>query len=539
MWKIKELKKDAKNTLKANFWTLILIGIFMALIIGEYTITNDGFSNFQIIEHLIQDINNGEEIKFLDTENTQVLLNKYFDEAVSKLVTGNMNSINDIIRNYNEKNNISRGVVFTIFNIFTTKYTQLQNLAASIYEFENKEVIASILTILYAFLGLLITVFIVNPLFVGESRVYLESKNYKRTKIKRIVFPFSKKNYISTVKTMLRFKIYKILWNLTIIGGFIKTYSYKMITYIVAENPTISSKDAIKMSREMMNGNKLHALKLDLSFILWYILQYATFGLLGIYVNPYYKICYTELYIKLRKEYIENKKYNYELLNDYKLYEENELDKYPKEEIERKRKLNMDYTKNYELTSIILFFFIFAFVGWIWEVSLYLFQDGIFVNRGTLYGPYLPIYGFGCTAIILLNKFPRFRKLSKNPFLTFNFIMFVCASIEYVTSWYLEVTKGVRYWDYTGIFLNINGRICLEGTIFFGIGGCLCLYIVAPLIEKFLQKITKKVKITICLVLGIIFGADNIYSHFFPNIGEGITEIVQTNDTNNKKIKVD
>ena len=51
MWKIKDVKKDAKHTLKGNIWTLMLIGIFMSIVIGEYTISNDGFSNFQIVEH--------------------------------------------------------------------------------------------------------------------------------------------------------------------------------------------------------------------------------------------------------------------------------------------------------------------------------------------------------------------------------------------------------------------------------------------------------------------------------------------------------
>ena len=527
MWNIKDIKKDARHTLKRNIWTLMLIGIFMSLVIGEYAISNDGFSNFQIVERLIEDAQEGKEIKLLDRENTEVILNEYFDQAVSKLLAGNMNGL---IKTYNEKNNITKGVFFTAFNILTTKYTQLQNLVNSFYEFENKEKIASTLMIIYAFFGLLIQIFVVGPILVGESRVYLESKNYRKTKLRRIVYPFTKKYYSTTVKSILLMRVYKFLWNLTIVGGIIKTYSYKMVTYIVAENPTINPKDAIRMSTEMMNGNKFNAFKMDLSFTFWFILQYATFGLAGIYVTPYYKTCFTELYIKLRKEYIENKKYNYEALNDDKLYEENELEKYPKTERERKFKFNMDYNKNYEFTSIIIFFFIFSFVGWLWEVGLYLFRDGIFVNRGTLYGPYLPIYGFGCTAIILLNKFPKFRKLLKNPFLTFVIVMLICAVVEYYTSVFLEVIKGVRYWDYTGIFLNLNGRICLECTLFFGTGGSLCLYIVAPFIEKGLQHITKKIKITTCIILGIILGNDFIYSQFNPHVGDNISTEVQTKD---------
>ena len=69
----------------------------------------------------------------------------------------------------------------------------------------------------------------------------------------------------------------QFLWNFTIIGGIIKRYSYKMVTYIIAENPHINPNDAIKISEEMMKGNKLQAFKLDLSFIGWNILQIISF----------------------------------------------------------------------------------------------------------------------------------------------------------------------------------------------------------------------------------------------------------------------
>ena len=94
---------------------------------------------------------------------------------------------------------------------------------------------------------------------------------------------------------------------------------------------------------------------------------------------------------------------------------------------------------------------------------------------------------------------------------------------------YLEIFKNLHYWDYTGSFLNINGRICLEGTLFFGVGGCLCLYIIAPVIEKGLQHLTKRVKYALCIMLGIIFSADFTYSQFYPHVGENISTEVQTN----------
>lgn len=144
---------------------------------------------------------------------------------------------------------------------------------------------------------------------IGEDRVFLESKHYTRTKLKRIIFPYKKGRYLNCVKTILLRNVYQYLWNLTIVGGIIKHFSYKMVPFIIAENPEIQSKDVIKISNEMMDGNKLKTFGMSLSFCGWYILQYLTLGIAGLYLNPYIKASYTQLYIELRKEYILNKKY--------------------------------------------------------------------------------------------------------------------------------------------------------------------------------------------------------------------------------------
>lgn len=480
MWKIKEIKQKAKNTLKRNIWTLIILGLFMTSIVGEYLVNRDGYSNIKIIYEYIQ--NKGKQ----QLKPQEILINEYVDKAISQLFTGNMTKS---INYYNEKHNVTKGVIFSIFNIYTKGQTQVQNIFNSIANYKNKEAMASIILIIASIGGMIIRVFISYPIKVGEKRIYLESINYPKTRIKRLTYAFKRERYLPIIKTMFLNEIYKMLWNLTIVGGIIKNYSYKMVQYIIAENPNIKPKDAIKMSREMMNGNKMQAFKLDMSFIGWNILQYTTLGFVGLYVTPYYASTIAELYEVLRKDYIENKKYKYELLNDEKLFEENELEKYPdKYEIAKKR-IKIDYNKKYEPTSIILFFFIFSFVGWLWEVGLYLFRDGILVNRGTMYGPWLPIYGVGCTLIVLLTKFKSFRKMLKNPVLTFSVVMILCTVIEYLTSWYIEKVSGIMYWDYTGVFMNINGRVCLECSMFFGIGGCFMCIFCSTIFRKKIAKI--------------------------------------------------
>lgn len=506
MWNIKEIKKRGKRTLKNNLWTLMFVGIFMGLIVGKYTITHNGLSNIKSVRNIISNV------KYENINDIKQIKDNILSEIFANILA------KDVV-NLNEKFNVTKGTFYVIFNQIMQQEIQIKNLIISISNYFNKTQFEALILILASLIGLMIKIFITNPIYVGESRIYLESANYKKTKLKRFAFPFKRKHYIQCVKTIFLMNFYKLLWNLTIIGGIVKNYSYKMVSYIIAENPQILPNDAITMSRKMMQGNKFEAFKLDLSFLAWHILQVCTFGIAGIYVNPYYTSTITELYKELRKNYINNKNFNYEMLNDYKLYEDNNLEKYPSEE----KKLKINYDKNYELTSIILFFFTFSIAGWLWEVALYLFRDGILVNRGTFYGPWLPIYGTGCTVIILLTKFKNFRKILKNPIATFNIVMIICSIIEYFTSWYIEVTSGLKYWDYTGIFMNINGRICLECSLFFGIGGCICLYFVAPFLEKHFQKIKNNIKISICIILLLAFTGDAMYSSKHKHEGEGIT----------------
>lgn len=531
MWSIKDIKKKGKTLLRNNIWTLIFLTIFTSIIVGEYMINNDGFSNLKTVYYYLneQDITKEEK-------NSIYIINEYADKIITQTLTGNKNDnvfgiVTKSINEYNEQNNIYKGVFYGAFNILTKGHTQIQNAMNSVFNYSNNDINKNVALIIVAIIGLLIRIFVQYPIKVGEARIYLESKNYKKTKIRRIIYSFKKHRYINTVKAMFLMNLRQFLWNFTIIGGIVKNYSYKMVIYIIAENPSIKPKDAIKISEEMMRGSKFQAFKLDLSFIGWYILQYASFGFLGIFVSPYYTSTYTELYSQLREKYKEQQKYQYELLNDDVLFEDNELEIYPDvHDIENeKKKIKIDYDKKYEPTSIILFFFIFAFIGWLWEVTLFLVEDGILVNRGALYGPWLPIYGFGCSIIVLLTIFEKFRKMLKNPLLTFVVITIICTILEYFTSFALEKILGVLYWDYTGVFLNINGRVCFENSLFFGLGGCLCIYIVAPFIERNLQKIKNSIKIPLCVALIALILIDCTYSAKYPHKGEGITQEANTN----------
>ena len=182
-------------------------------------------------------------------------------------------------------------------------------------------------------------------------------------------------------------------------------------------------------------------------------------------------------------------------------------------------KLKRTYLRKYSLISLVLIFFALSILGWIWEVLLSLIIEGNLVNRGMLFGPWLPIYGFGGILALYIPK-----RISKNPINTFIVIAVLSSVIEYVTSWFFEYTKGTRWWDYSQYALNINGRVCLIGSIFFGLGGCLCVYYLAPLLDDLIKKIPHKIVLSICIGLIFLFCVDMVYSKFNPNVGKGITD---------------
>ena len=304
-----------------------------------------------------------------------------------------------------------------------------------------------------------------------------------------------------------------------------------MIPYLLAENPSLNKKDVFRLSKELTNGNKLNLFYTDLSMLGWSILKLFTFNLSGIFYSDIYKeTLYSEIYMKLRND--KKRENNLDnLLNDKALEIEEPVNKVcPDDRYKRKfRKWlnNINYDKNYSITTYILLFFTFSIFGWVWEVFLHCLNTGEFVNRGTMYGPWLPIYGFGGVLILVLLK-----KYRDNPRLLFILAFVLCGIVEYLTAWYLETFKHLRYWDYSGYFLNIQGRICLEGLLFFGLGGCGFTYIIAPILDNLYQKINPKLKNVLCIILLLSYGTDLVYTKIHPNTGVGISEPVVEENTN-------
>jgi uncharacterized membrane protein len=161
--------------------------------------------------------------------------------------------------------------------------------------------------------------------------------------------------------------------------------------------------------------------------------------------------------------------------------------------------------------KIILYFFIYAFIGWVLESFYSLYSLGYFTKRGFLFGPICPIYGYGGIILILL-----LTKYKKNTFKLFIISGIVFSIFEYITSFILDASFATSCWDYSNDFFNLNGRISIFFSFVWGIFAILFLNHIHPFIKKKLNKRLSKIPYTIqkiCLyIFTIVFIIDTLLS---------------------------
>ena len=190
------------------------------------------------------------------------------------------------------------------------------------------------------------------------------------------------------------------------------------------------------------------------------------------------------------------------------------------------------------LTQYFLLFMIYSIAGWLLEVTCKLIEYKRFINRGFLIGPYCPIYGWGAVAITLL-----LYRYSYDPLILFFMTLLTCSVLEYATSWVMEKVFKARWWDYSKRKFNINGRICLETIIPFGLLGCFIIYISNPFFINLINKMNKNTINIIAIVLLVIFITDFIISFFIiSRLRKTAKEVNEKNSGDNteeitKKVK--
>jgi len=242
MWNRAELKERAKIAFKRNYWKCVLVAFILSILTGSGAMNSGSNLNTDEIVHK----NYYEEDGFLYEQENDL------DDVLERVFTA--------------------GVVAIIA--------------------------------LIALFSIIIGIFVLNPLEIGGCYFFMNN-TYMEASPWDIVVAFKNGRYWKSVGTVFVRNLYIALWSLLlVVPGIIKSYEYRMVTYLLAEHPDMSREEAFHISKEMMKGQKMDAFVLDLSFWGWYLLVAVTCGIAGIfYVSPYVHATNAELYVTLRDQY--------------------------------------------------------------------------------------------------------------------------------------------------------------------------------------------------------------------------------------------
>ena len=187
-----------------------------------------------------------------------------------------------------------------------------------------------------------------------------------------------------------------------------------------------------------------------------------------------------------------------------------------------------------EIYYYFLLFLIYSFIGWLIEVIGKLIEKHKFINRGFLIGPICPIYGHGCLLMIL-----TLSRYKDNPLTLFICAIFICSLLEYFTSYFMEKIFKARWWDYSTKRFNLNGRICAETMIPFGILGTLVICVINPIFEYLLNLFNFETIKIVAIILFVIYLIDNIISLTIMFGFKGTLKTVEKDGTEEitKKVK--
>lgn len=183
-----------------------------------------------------------------------------------------------------------------------------------------------------------------------------------------------------------------------------------------------------------------------------------------------------------------------------------------------------------------LLFLAYSFLGWLMEVIGKLITLKKFINRGFLIGPYCPIYGTGAILITFLLK-----KYIEDPITLFIMAILVCGILEYLTSYFMEKIYHARWWDYSQRKFNINGRVCLNTIIPFGLLGMFIIYISNPFLISKIQLLPEVWLNILFWVLLCLYIIDNIVStrviSYVGKTSREVSEDLDNTEEITKKVK--
>lgn len=259
MWTRKELKERAKEALKRNYWKIVLVSLIGMLIGGG--LGSSGISG------------GGSDIRDMASDNVKEHFTEHENDDVDW--EGAEAVLDDIQMDIRPQDIVA--VVFTVIVVL---------------------IVAAIVLVI----GIALDVLLLNPIQVGINRFMVKSLD-DTARIAEVGYTFDH-NYKNGVKVMFFKDLYVVLWSLLfVIPGIYKAYQYRMVPYILGENPDMTYQEVLQRSKDMMDGQKWDAFVLDLSFILWHMLGGITCGLAEIfYVAPYVNLTDAALYSRLSRK---------------------------------------------------------------------------------------------------------------------------------------------------------------------------------------------------------------------------------------------
>ena len=271
-WNRKEIKAKGKSSFKANFWKCVATAVILAIVgggsAGAFGGGGNAFSRKDADQnHTINIVNEDWHFEFdtdMDEDGAGLVLNTGDDDRAE---------IDEDVAEAQDEIDAAR--------------EELEHMEIPTEAVVAFAVVMAVASLFIMAIALAVDAFIANPLELGCKRFFRRNLD-EPASMSNIAFAFDS-NYKNIVKTLFLRDIYTVLWSLLfVIPGIIKSYEYKMIPYLLSENPDMTTEQAFAESKQLMTGNKWKAFVLDLSFILWDFANIFTCGLLGLFwVAPY------------------------------------------------------------------------------------------------------------------------------------------------------------------------------------------------------------------------------------------------------------
>lgn len=277
MWSRVELKSRAKIAFKRNYWKCVLVAFVLMLV-------TEGLSSVSSGGNIVSEVATIGNYAGMDSYEDDYYSDEYSDDYYDEYD----DEYDDEYTYYDDSED------------FVTESLGGSGLMALAMT------IGIVIVLVLVVVGIVLKVFVFNPIEIGGCRFFIEN-SYEKASAGKLGFAFKKGTYGNAVLTLFLRNLYIALWSLLlIVPGIVKRYEYRLIPYLLADDAKMPREDAFRISKEMMRGQKMEAFILDLSFIGWDLLSMITFGIAGIFwVNPYVQATNAELFLSLRNQYFQ------------------------------------------------------------------------------------------------------------------------------------------------------------------------------------------------------------------------------------------